>query len=191
MLCVGCLTAANAQTFTQRIQQKGKKGEGTLTVTHDKTIDELVNKQGELLQERKTTTKVPATASPKTTTESTVAKKTEHQVVQQNDTAVVEQPLSDNQRKVMVGGVKMNGYRVQAFAGGNSRTDRQKAEQIGNTLKSHFPNEPIYVHFNSPRWICRMGNYRTMEEAHEMLMNVRKIGITGASVVKAKITVKY
>jgi hypothetical protein len=36
-----------------------------------------------------------------------------------------------------------------------------------------------------------MGNYRTMEEAHEMLSNVRKIGITGASIVKGKITVKY
>ena len=71
------------------------------------------------------------------------------------------------------------------------RKDRQRAEQVGNTIKQNFPTEPIYVHFYSPRWICRVGNYRTYEEAHEMLMNIRKLGISGASIVKGKITVQY
>ena len=179
--------AVNAQTFTQRIQKKGKTGEGTLTVTHDKAIDELVNKQGELPIERKVTETYKKTTEQPTTP---VQRKTDDKTAKP-DTATIEPQMPDNQRKVMVGGVKINGYRVQAFAGGNSRADRQKAEQVGNLLKSHFPNEPVSVHFYSPRWICRMGNYRTMEEAHEMLSNVRKIGITGASIVKGKITVKY
>ncbi|MBR6276828.1 MAG: SPOR domain-containing protein [Prevotella sp.] len=186
-LCIGGLMAVNAQTFTQRIQKKGKTGEGTLTVTHDKAIDELVNKQGELPIERKVTETYKKTTEQPTTP---VQRKTDDKTAKP-DTATIEPQMPDNQRKVMVGGVKINGYRVQAFAGGNSRADRQKAEQVGNLLKSHFPNEPVYVHFYSPRWICRMGNYRTMEEAHEMLSNVRKIGITGASIVKGKITVKY
>ena len=88
-------------------------------------------------------------------------------------------------------GYKVSGYRVQAFAGGNSRKDRLQAEQIGNEIKSHFAGVPVYVHFYSPRWICRVGNYRTYEEAHEMLLNIRKLGITGASIVKGKITVQY
>ena len=97
----------------------------------------------------------------------------------------------DTRKKVMRGGMKVNGYRVQAFAGGNQRKDRQKAEQIGSTIKASYPREPIYVHFYSPRWICRVGNYRTYEEANEMLQNIRKLGISGASIVKGKITVQY
>jgi hypothetical protein len=87
--------------------------------------------------------------------------------------------------------VKVNGYRVQAFAGGNSRKDRIEAEQVGNTIKSHFADVPVYVHFYSPRWICRVGNYRTYEEAHQMLVQLRNLGYNQASIVKGKITVQY
>jgi hypothetical protein len=83
------------------------------------------------------------------------------------------------------------GYRVQAFAGGNSRADRQKAEHMGNSIRAQFPNVPVYVHFYSPRWICRVGNYRTYEEAHQMLVSLRNMGYTQATIVKGKITVAY
>ena len=89
----------------------------------------------------------------------------------------------------MTGGYKINGYRVQAFAGGNSRKDRQQAEHVGNQIKGSYPGVPVYVHFYSPRWICRVGNYRTYEEAHQMLLSLRKMGFTEAVVVKGKITV--
>lgn len=190
ILCIGCLTTANAQTFTQRIQQKDSAKEGTLNVTHSKEIDELVNgKQQADAQPEKSNDDKPVT--PKTD-----AAKAREQLAkileQKQDTTTIDEPVViDNRRKVMVGGYKINGYRVQAFAGGNQRKDRQKAEQIGNTIKAKYPEEPIYVHFYSPRWICRVGNYRTYEEAHEMLMNIRKLGISGASIVKGKITVQY
>ena len=42
-LCVGCILAADAQSsFTQRLQ-KSNSGEGKVTVTQDKAIDDLVN----------------------------------------------------------------------------------------------------------------------------------------------------
>jgi hypothetical protein len=88
-------------------------------------------------------------------------------------------------------GHKITGYRVQAFAGGNSRKDRQQAEQTRNAIKSHYPNVPVYVHFYSPRWICRVGNYRTYEEAHQMLVSLRDLGFDQATIVKGKITVAY
>ena len=86
---------------------------------------------------------------------------------------------------------KVNGYRVQAFAGGNSRTDRQKAQNIGDAIKMQFPEQPVYVHFYSPRWICRVGNYRTYEEAHAMLLELKKMGYQQATIVKGKISVQY
>ena len=173
--------SAQAQSFTQRLQQKTQAGQGTVTVSHDKAIDDLVNGQtGQKKQESQNKQEKPDSSAqkrPETTPQEQARDTIDSQV--------------DTRRKVIRGGVKVNGYRVQAFAGGNQRKDRQKAEQVGNTIKANFPNVPVYVHFYSPRWICRVGNYRTYEEAHEMLMNIRKLGISGASVVKGKITVPY
>ena len=100
-----------------------------------------------------------------------------------------EEGAAEPTKKIMTGGYKINGYRVQAFAGGNSRKDRQQAESVGNQIKSSYPGVPVYVHFYSPRWICRVGNYRTYEEAHQMLLSLRKMGFSEAVVVKGKITV--
>ena len=97
----------------------------------------------------------------------------------------------DNSKKVMRQSYKINGYRVQAYLGGNSRADREKAQQIGNAIKRKYPLEPIYVHFYSPRWTCRVGNYRTYEDAKKMLDNIKKMGYKQATILKGKITVQY
>ncbi len=86
-------------------------------------------------------------------------------------------------------GYKTTGYRVQAFAGGNTRRDRQKAERTGNAMRQLFPGEDVYVRFYSPRWVCRVGNYRTYEEAHEKMIAIRKMGYESATIVKGKIIV--
>ena len=86
-------------------------------------------------------------------------------------------------------GYKTTGYRVQAFAGGNTRRDRQKAERTGNDMRQLFPGEDVYVRFYSPRWVCRVGNYRSYEEAHEKMVEIRKMGYESATIVKGKIVV--
>ena len=190
-LCVGCIIAADAQsTFTERLQ-KSNTGEGKISVTQDKSIDELVNGSATIKQPQKDKPEqkpaVAATAKDKenpTATEKTAPKENEAQ------TAVITPDSVDLHKKVMKG-VKVNGYRVQVFAGGNSRNDRVKAERTGENIKALFPGEPIYVHFYSPRWICRMGNYRTYEEAHEILKKVKQLGYQSAIIVKGKITVQY
>ena len=45
IICHLSFSPLGAQTFTQRIQQKDSAKEGTLTVTHSKDIDELVNRK--------------------------------------------------------------------------------------------------------------------------------------------------
>lgn len=84
---------------------------------------------------------------------------------------------------------KVDGYRIQVFAGGNTRNDRQKAESIGRRLENLFPEDAVYVHFYSPRWICRMGNFRNYGEARQRLVEVRKQGYKSATIVKGKIIV--
>ena len=100
-------------------------------------------------------------------------------------------PVIDTRKKVMKGGYKVDGYRVQAYAGGNSRDDKNRAQQAGNRIKAAYPDQPIYVHFYSPRWICRVGNYRSIEEATRMLNAIQALGYKQAVIVKGKITVQY
>lgn len=107
----------------------------------------------------------------------------------QQDDDEMSIPTIDMRKKVMRGSRKVTGYRVQAFAGGNTRADKMKAQQAGNDIKMRFPDQPIYVHFYSPRWICRVGNYRSIGEAEKMLRAVRKMGYKAATIVKGKITV--
>ncbi len=98
-------------------------------------------------------------------------------------------PTVDMRKKVMRGARNVIGYRVQAFAGGNTRADKQKAQQTGNAIKMRFPDQPIYVHFYSPRWICRVGNYKSIGEARRILSAVKAMGYKSAIIVKGKITV--
>ena len=186
----------SAQTYTQRIQQQNGNGQGTVTIHQDADIDKLVN--SEVLnpntkpstQPNTTTSHAANTPGTKTTpANNKPAGTVSNGNVTGNDET--EEVTPDLSKKVMRGGVKVNGYRVQAFAGGNSRNDRIQAERIGNDIKMHFANVPVYVHFYSPRWICRVGNYRTYEEAHQMLVQLRNLGYNQVSIVKGKITVQY
>ena len=193
-LCIGCISAADAQSsFTQRLQQS-KNGEGKITVTQDKAIDELVNGPAVTAPTRTktTTTQQKPTETQQKTTEKPAEKKElepKAVAVEHHDTTTIDTP-EEIQKKIMKG-VKVAGYRVQVFAGGNTRNDRVKAERIGSEIKSLFPGVPVYVHFYSPRWICRMGNYRTYEEAHAVLERVKNNGYQSAIIVKGKITVQY
>lgn len=196
---------AAAQTFLDRLQKSGK-GQGTVTVTQSEEISDLVNGN-------KTVT-VPAEASHPKTVRQQPAKPATQQPAHtpaatgkderqeaartekpkagtEQDNAQDSQPYVDTHKKVMRKSYKVNGYRVQVFAGGNTRNDRQQAERIGNDIKANFPGEPVYVHFYSPRWICRVGNYRTYEEAHAMLRAVKEAGYKQAAIVKGKISVQY
>jgi hypothetical protein len=191
-LCVGCITAVDAQSvFTQRIQQSSS-GEGKVTITQEKAIDDLVNGKTGLtvptVPQKQTENNTTATNHQEKPERLTTTNKTETTI--KTETTTVAPDTIDTRKKLMKG-YKINGYRVQVFAGGNSRNDRLKAERAGENIKSAMPGIPVYVHFYSPRWICRIGNYRTYEEAHEVLRRVKQLGYDSAIIVKGKITVQY
>ena len=190
---------AEAQTFLDRLKKPGK---GKVTVTQDTTIDHLVNgnttptTKPEHRTDRKTPTEKSTPQEKNTNTEkkthtdknAPTENKTHTEKENPVDTSSSE---TDTRKKVMKNTHKVTGYRVQVFTGGNTRNDRIKAENVGNAIKRKFPEQPIYVHFYSPRWICRVGNFRTYEEAHELLQEVHKMGYKQASIVRGKISVQY
>ena len=178
ILCAGMTLHASAQTFTERVQKK-VDGQGTVTIHQSEDIDELVN-------DPNATGTQPSNKKPTGSSKNNSDAQAKNQAGQQTNAGSEEENSTQSRATY-----KITGYRVQAYAGGNSRKDRQMAEQARNNIKAHYPNVPVYVHFYSPRWICRVGNYRSYEEAHQMMVNLQNLGYKQASVVKGKITASY
>ena len=88
--------------------------------------------------------------------------------------------------------MKVNGYRIQVYAGGNNRQSKLEAYRMASLVRSNFEDVSVYTHFISPRWICRVGDFRTYEEANELLRRMRQTQkFREASIVKSKIIVFY
>ena len=188
----------SAQSYLEHLQQK-TQGLGTVSVHQSKEIDDLVNGTVPVAKPvAKTTTSPTQTTAANTEKPAEEEKKEEPKErlalkpdMPKTDTEGSTEVEVDMSKKVMRNSYKVTGFRVQAFAGGNTREDKRKAEEARDKIKRAYPSEPVYVHFYSPRWICRVGNYRTQEEANRMLKNIRNLGYRQAVVVKGKITVQY
>lgn len=195
--------SASAQKFLDDLQKK-QQGQGSVTVTQSKEITDLVNGTSAVKGTPNNTS--PTTMTPqddKTAAQKEKEKEDSARLAAEKERARIlaekekkekedelEIPVIDTRKKVMKNSYKIDGYRVQAFTGGNTRNDRIKAEQIRDKLKAAFPDQPIYTHFYSPRWICRMGNYRTFSEANSYCKKLKAMGYKQACVVKGKITVQ-
>ena len=217
MIILCSAMTANAQTYLEHLKQKNQ-GQGVVTVNQSKAIDELVNGKQIAPQDNKTkTTPQPQKNLTDTQRKNTETQHkegtatTQHKLapdsLKKNETAKegnhesntqkaenkeeTDMPVVDMRKKVMRKSYKVTGYRVQVYAGGNSRNDRLKAEQTGNNIKMKFPDQPVYVHFYSPRWICRMGNFKSLAEAQKVLAKVKALGYKQACLVKGQITVQY
>jgi len=87
--------------------------------------------------------------------------------------------------------LKRQGYRVQVYAGNNTSRSRNEAQDVANKVKQHFQDAQVYAYFVSPRWLCRVGNFPTIEEADAMM---RQLKATGAfkeiSIVRDQITIE-
>lgn len=178
-----CATAAHSQTFLDSLR-KQEPGKGTVSIIQSPEIDKLVNGSAQGNSERKAQEHTPPADSSHESAATTHESAT-------TTTPAMEETVVDTRKKVMRNSYKTQGYRIQVFSGGNSRKDRQKAETAGAVIKNNFPSEPVYVHFYSPSWKCRMGNYKTLEEARRLLAQVKKLGYTQACIVKGTISVQY
>lgn len=191
--------AVNAQSFLDNLR-KPEAGKGNVAVVQSNAIDSLVNNTQPAGAASTTTTATASGGSNAAASASTTAPAASHNENNSPAASAASGSASDTEeaatvvdtrKKVMRNSYKMQGYRIQVFSGGNSRADRQKAETAGAVMKSNFPNEPIYVHFYSPSWKCRMGNYKTVEEARALLARVKKLGYSQACIVKGTISVQY
>ncbi len=88
------------------------------------------------------------------------------------------------------GSYTTNGYRVQIYAGSNSRESRAEAQRLASKVKEYLPDQKVYTVFNSPRWICRVGDFRSIEEADVVMRELKKTGVfKEVSIVREQVTI--
>lgn len=86
--------------------------------------------------------------------------------------------------------LKTRGFRVQVYAGNNSRQARSQAYDVAAKVKEEFPDMPVYTYFQPPRWLCRVGDYKTMEEAHSAMRMLKATGVfKEVSIVREQINI--
>ena len=66
------------------------------------------------------------------------------------------------------------GYRIQIYAGGNTRIAKEEALKAAQYIKEKYPEIPVYTEFVAPRWVCRVGDYKTIEEADQAMRLLKK-----------------
>jgi hypothetical protein len=86
--------------------------------------------------------------------------------------------------------LKARGYRVQVYAGNNSRIARKEANEVAEQIKMEFPELPVYAFFQPPRWLCRVGDYRSIEEADASMRRLKATGkFKEVSIVREQINI--
>lgn len=196
-----------AQSITQDLS-RDLPGQGKIVVNHSAEIESLVNAAPK--EEKNATTKntgasdvankqaatksqeLPATTqkpanSTSTTTTGTTATSTIPTI---GGSGNVNAETATTAKKSSRRGYKTTGYRIQVYSGGNKRADRTRCEQIAAQLRRSFPELPVYVHFYSPSWKCRAGNFTDYSEAQAFLKEVKAMGYSQACLVKGTIVVR-
>lgn len=86
--------------------------------------------------------------------------------------------------------LKARGFRVQVYAGNNSRQARNEANRVAQKVKEEFPDMPVYTYFQPPRWLCRVGDFKSMEEAHVAMRKLKGTGnFKEVSIVREQINI--
>ena len=70
--------------------------------------------------------------------------------------------------------IKARGYRIQVFAGNNTRASKERANEVDRYIRSKYPDLPVHTEFKNPRWLCTVGDFLYYEEAYETLRKLKK-----------------
>ena len=93
----------------------------------------------------------------------------------------MQSTTEDGEKQTM----KMAGFRVQVYAG-------NEANAIATKVKEQFPDLAVYTHFINPRWLCRVGDFRSIEEADAVMRKLKDTGLfKEVSIVRGQINILY
>ncbi len=164
------------ESFTDHLTRQ-EAGQGQVTVMQDAEIEKLVNGNSKAVMNT-SGTGVGTRVKP-------IGIKT-----QDPDSLAMRDSTMLDPTQMAIRRVRVNGFRIQLFAGGNNRQSRAEAMRVAAQVRSIFADVPVYTNFVSPRWVCRVGDCRTSEEARELMEQLTQTGqFPEATIVKTKIYV--
>ena len=70
--------------------------------------------------------------------------------------------------------IKAKGYRIQVFAGNNTRASKERANEADRYIRSKYPDLPVHTEFKNPRWLCTVGDFLYYEEAYDTMRKLKK-----------------
>jgi len=70
--------------------------------------------------------------------------------------------------------IKVRGYRIQVFAGNNTRASKERANEVDRYIRSKYPDLPVHTEFKNPRWLCTVGDFLYYEEAYDCMRKLKK-----------------
>ncbi len=73
---------------------------------------------------------------------------------------------------------KVRGFRIQIYTGGNTRNHKAQAHSVAGKARQAAPELGTYVQFQSPHWICRVGDFRNREDAQRYVKRLRAAGVS-------------
>ena len=164
------LTAtAQKNTLTQELR-KNTEGEGSVVIVMDDALERIINN-----------TPLPKPATKPANTHNDNSAKNHGESHSASDDSKTYKPGSRKRYKT-------SGYRIRIFTGGNSKKDKEQAQKVGEKCRKQFPELSVYTHFVSPRWVCTVGDFKTMEDAKKYIAPIRSAHISyEVRVVKSEV----
>lgn len=136
-------------------------------------------------------------AMPVVTAQTPVTKPQTHQTVGEADSTITVKTIVAHRvpKKTYTGRRvrrKMPGYRIQVYTGGNNRAAKEAAQQMKVKVQKVCPELSVYSSFQSPRWIVRVGDFTSREEAQRYVKRLRRARVsTEARIVSTIILRAY
>ena len=68
-----------------------------------------------------------------------------------------------------------NGYRIQVYSNNNPKTAAKESSDIAEKVRNLGLGIDVYRTYNAPFWRVRLGNFRTQEDANEVLDELKDV----------------
>lgn len=154
----------DAQTTYTDYLRKRQAEQGTIIINQEAEIEKIVNGRDARQDTRRQANESTAGKTNSATTE-------EHE--KESSTAAHRKQYTGERTRH-----KARGYRICIFTGGNSRADKTKAYQMAQRCKNLFGELSVYPFFESPRWVCHVGDFKEREDAQRYVNSIRKARIS-------------
>jgi hypothetical protein len=70
--------------------------------------------------------------------------------------------------------ITASGFRIRVFSGNDQTASKKRAYAISQEIQQKYPDLDLYIYFKTPNWRLTAGNFRTREEAHAMMVELKK-----------------